>query len=402
MSAQQPDSLIDQLKRMPAEDLRALLSDVFPLVRFEEGRTIDYLNREGLALSLTYSAQGRVRELTPGQAFSAEDRTRTEEALRDRTGAQHDNFMSHFMFSDRPVRGWWRYRDKFQILPPPADAPIPNELLGQWPFLLELRFRSPSSGNAIISARMREGNRIRLLLPVLIRGVKFAPTFYTPQKYWVIPMQSEPSLQQLPIYAQEYYDIPGRRIGGPELADMPPEEAAKVVPAEDYYELKGRTGDEVVEIASTLESLFDAYYALPPERRVTYLRACYWFNLGRFLFPYSASMSFVALVMAIESLLPEERPHICNVCEKDHHPSITGAFRRFLNQYVPDTPEREEFYATRSSIAHGSALLSFDVREEWGTEGFHPAAIRERQRQDDLWQVTQLALVNWLASATTD
>jgi hypothetical protein len=213
-------------------------------------------------------------------------------------------------------------------------------------------------------------------------------------------MQPDPDLSELPIYAQKYYDIPGRQIGGPEMTGTAAEEAAKIVPADDYYQLKARTGDEVLEIPSTLESLFDAYYTLVPELQVTYLRACYWFNLGRFLFPYSASMSFVALVVAIESLLPKERPHTCNVCDKDHHPSITGAFRSFLIRYVPETPEREEFYATRSSIAHGSTLLSFDMREEWGTEGFHPAAIRESQRQDELWQVTQLALVNWLASTT--
>jgi hypothetical protein len=68
------------------------------------------------------------------------------------------------------------------------------------------------------------------------------------------------------------------------------------------------------------------YYALAPELQTIYLRSCYWFNLGRVTFHYSASMSFLALVVAIESLIAKEAPHICNVCEKDHYPSITAAF----------------------------------------------------------------------------
>lgn len=398
MARPQPDVLFDELSRLPVTELRSVLSDVFWVARFEEGRTIEYLNEEGLALSLSYSARGLIRELVPGPGLRPEDRAKLQEALRDRAGEQRNGFISHFLFSDRAVNGWWRYRDRFQILPPPANAPTPNELLGDWPFLLEAIFTSPPHPKATISARMREGNTLRLLLPVLIRGPRFQPNFYSPLKLWVIPTQADVTQPQWPLYAQEYYDVPGRAIGDPNLTDMTPREAARLVPPQDYYVLKGRTGDEVVEIPSNLESLFDAFYALAPELQAIYLRSCYWFNLGRVVFHYSASMSFLALVVAIESLIAKEAPHVCNVCEKDHYPSITAAFRRFLNKYVPESPEREQFYATRSSIAHGSTLLSFDMRNEWGPEGFHPVAIEEQQQQDDLWQVAQLALVNWLAS----
>jgi hypothetical protein len=191
MTPPQPDVLFDDLRRLPVAELRSVLSGVFSVARFEEGRTIEYLNEEGLAFSLSYSVKGMTRELVPGPALRPEDRAKLQEALRDRAGEQRNGFISHFLFSDRPLNGWWRYRDKFQILPPPANAPTPNELLGDWPFLLEAIFTSSPRPGATISARMREGNTLRLLLPVLIRGPQFQPNFYSPLKHWVIPPQAD-------------------------------------------------------------------------------------------------------------------------------------------------------------------------------------------------------------------
>ena len=398
MTYSQINDLIERLKQLSITELRSLLASVFPFARFEQGRSIDYLGSEGLALSLTYSARGNLGHRTPGPGLTADSCSRLEEALRSRSGPPDDHFRSQYSFSDRPVRGWWRYRDRFQLMPPPPGAPLPPELFGEWPFLMEFRFRSSSGDEAVISAGMREGNTLRLLFPVLIKGPKFKPNFYSPAKHWFIPMEPDGMPLGLPVYGQEFYGVPGAPLGGPDLTVMPPDMAAPVVPAGNYYSVKARTGDEVIEIPNNLESLLDTYYGLAPELQAAYRRACYWFNLGRFLFPYSASTSFVALVVAIESLLEKEGPHVCVVCRKDHHPSITANFREFLNEYVPAGPEREQFYATRSSIAHGSALLSVDIRDEWGVEGFRPAALQERQEQDALWQVTQVGLVNWLAS----
>jgi hypothetical protein len=57
MTRPQPDVLFDDLRRLPVAELRSVLSGVFSVARFEEGRTIEYLNEEGLALSLSYSVK---------------------------------------------------------------------------------------------------------------------------------------------------------------------------------------------------------------------------------------------------------------------------------------------------------------------------------------------------------
>jgi len=144
-------------------------------------------------------------------------------------------------------------------------------------------------------------------------------------------------------------------------------------------------------VPAILPQLLTKYFGLSEEAAARYRRACYWFCLARFCWDYSVSTSFFAYVVAIESLLPDLPPHTCPVCNAPHHTSITQAFKKFLEAHVPDTPERQKFYAMRSSIAHGSTLLGFDIREEFG--GFYPGEMDQRSEIDALSQVCRVALV---------
>jgi hypothetical protein len=147
--------------------------------------------------------------------------------------------------------------------------------------------------------------------------------------------------------------------------------------------------------------LLDNYHALDEITARRYRRACYWFNLGHFFFTYSASTSFIANIVAIESLLQNgEGAHPCAACGLPHYPSITRAFRDFLEAYVPDRPDRETFYEVRSKIGHGSTVLQFDIREEFG--GFFPGSLDEREQMDELYRVCRVALVNWLWAQSSD
>jgi hypothetical protein len=67
---------------------------------------------------------------------------------------------------------------------------------------------------------------------------------------------------------------------------------------------------------------------------------------------------------------------------------------------VPDAPDQEQFYAIRSSIAHGLALLDFDIREEFG--GFYPGSLEQRKQKNELERVCRIALVNWLLAQSRE
>jgi hypothetical protein len=399
------DGFLHQLARdLHAPDLRAVLNEVFGFTRYEDERTIDYVGPAGHALSLVYRPArpdrdpfGVVAELRRGPDLTEEDLTKLRELYEIVRGPETVNLNTMFLFSRRRVTGYWRYRDQFQILPPPPGAPLPREELADWPFMVELLYSSPNQGGLIINRRMQATERLRVLLPVLLIGPIYHPQFYRGLKHWVLPAWpvDEPFSLGPSEWAQEGYHVPGWTPGGPDLSPVDGLEPAPLVDDHDaYYRPGGIREGDVLQIPAILPQLLGNYFALSDEAAVRYRRACYWFSLARFYWDYSVSTSFFAYVVAIESLLPELPPHICPQCEAPHHPSITEAFGEFLERHVPDTPERQKFYKMRSDIAHGSTLMTFDIREEFG--GFFPGEMDQRAEIEELGRVCRVALVSWL------
>jgi hypothetical protein len=402
------DGFLRQLAQdLHAPDLRAVLTEVFGSMRYEGERTIDYFSAVGHALSLVYltagpgrDPYGAVAELRRGPDITEEDVTKLRDLYDVVRGPKVVNLQTLFLFSSRKVTGYWRYRDELQILPPPPGAPLPREEMADWPLMLELRFSSPNQSGLILNRRMQAANRLRVLLPVLLVGPVYQPHFDRGVKHWVYPPRSEdqPSPLHASYWAQEGYYFSGwTPNAGSELSSVDGFEAAPIVDDTDgYYRPHGIGVGDVFKVPAVLSQLLDKYFALSEKVAARYRRACYWFCLARFYWNYSISASFFAYVAAIESLLDNLPPHKCPACNAPHHPSITRAFKDFLETHVPDIPERQTFYAMRSRIAHGSTLLGFDIREEFG--GFYPGEMDQRSEIDALNQVCRIALVNWLSS----
>ncbi|MEY9860564.1 hypothetical protein ABH935_006201 [Catenulispora sp. GAS73] len=422
------DAFLRELVQLDVQDLRAILVEVFKLQGYEGDRVVNYFNQTGHALSLVYVAAGNkkhpdtVRELRREASLTEADVVQLRELLKIAQGPQADHLASFFSFSSRPVAGWWKYRDQFQIVPPPPNAPVPSTVVGDWPFIVEARYRSLDHFGVKIQRRTQATTHLRLLLPVLVIGPKFKPNVDRGTKHWVIPppdrtaepqptnlqrllaalhlrrrpTQQEPFQLTDVMYAQEFYGVAGHVIGGPELTELDQADAITVLADhEAYYRTRGIGVDDVLQVPAVLTQLLDNYYALDEKEASRYRRACYWFNMGYFFHGYSISSSFFALVAAIESLLPTGNgPHKCPDCRADHYPSISKTFREFLETYVPDRPDRDSFYDMRSKIVHGSALLHLDLREEFG--GFYPGQLDQGEELDNLYRVCRISLVNWL------
>ncbi len=239
MNRAEVDAFLRELAQLTAPDLRALLNEVFPLAGYEGDRTIMYSNQGGHALSLVYLASGRgrpgdgvVRELRREAALTEEDVTKLRQLLAVVQGPQTDYLASFFHFSYRPVTKWWRYRDHFQILPPPPGAPLPDQVIADWPFLVEARYNAPDQFGFKVRKQMQTMNHLRLLLPVLLIGPKYQPNTERGTKHWVVPshmyrpeLPHQNAVQRLltalrlrpqpqpapfrvpaPLYTQEYYE----------------------------------------------------------------------------------------------------------------------------------------------------------------------------------------------------
>jgi hypothetical protein len=157
-------------------------------------------------------------------------------------------------------------------------------------------------------------------------------------------------------------------------------------------------------LPADLDTQIMYYMKLPPVLQERFDRAAYWMSMASRQWEVSMSLSFTALVSAVEALTERGVQHKlhCADCDKvvSHEtPGATERFRTFLSRYAAGTLERgrqSEIYDLRSGILHGSSLitLDFDLAHGWD-----PPWLNERQLHSDLWRVTSTALRNWLQTA---
>jgi hypothetical protein len=122
------------------------------------------------AIRLVYS-----RNLEPTGAFAEEALTEKDiETIRAKLYRKYlesagMGIGQAVLLASARIEGCWRYRDQFQIIPVPAEAPRPSFLLGAHPFLLEFTYNKSSDYLVDSSRRQREGYRIALVLSSLLR-----------------------------------------------------------------------------------------------------------------------------------------------------------------------------------------------------------------------------------------
>ena len=98
----------------------------------------------------------------------------------------------------------------------------------------------------------------------------------------------------------------------------------EVVDLDEYYSLKGISSGEELRVPSTLALLLDAFQALNAEARSSFILHAYWLRQAGTLWDFSRSASFVALINAVEALLPKESSgEPCPTCGRQQGPGPT-------------------------------------------------------------------------------
>jgi hypothetical protein len=91
------------------------------------------------------------------------------------------------------------------------------------------------------------------------------------------------------------------------------------VDAQTYYSRRAAVHslDRRLEAPSSLETLLDHFHSSSAEEQDSFLRACFWFYHAQTVFEESSSAGFTALICALESLMPDEKPlGKCPVCSR--------------------------------------------------------------------------------------
>ena len=360
---------------------------------------VHYFGPEGGLLTLKYNKRGLV-EIEAGDALSDHLLSAIVSDVKREVATTEQRVWRRVLFSAIPCETSWRYNDRFQITPPPENAPRPNTIMGEHPFVLE--FKAPASTDFAINGLRcsRVIQELTLLLDVVLRfGANGLPR-YSQHVWGLVVEQPVPELRLRTEYIQRGYFIEGWNPQDPDFSDTFPR--CHVVPSEEYFAQPGILPDTVFSVPALAEPFFDAFYALDNASRDRILRACYWYHVADEFWRSSHSAAFTALVQAIEVLVDwGSGAGQCPECGRSLDVGPTAKFSEFVDRYAAgtDATARRHLYSLRSDLTHGRALFLRD-RQQW-MAGLHPQSTGEESEHRQLRVIAREVIINRLL-ATPD
>ena len=340
------------------------------------------------------SKRDHLVEIKTGPGLKAEDIGQLRQAIHEKLVESQERFVAaHVFFSSHPVNGSYRCSDpELQLLSAPDAAPRPPYMVGEHPFVVE--FPCTRSVDVMIAARRRMAlvKRWSHVLNVVL-AARISPLDNRARWSWVLVDAESP---QDVRFAQHSYALPDfqhERLDFSRALD-PLTEA----PHDDYYVSQPALYGNQFTIPDSLTRTLNRIFHLPNEAQRRFFRAAHWFFTANAIWQDSASAAFISTIAALESLIPRPTPGPkCPDCGRDTGPGPTRLFRTFLDTYVPSSQRMRKvadlLYTVRSNLAHGEDMLLSDA-EPFGR--FDTAWLREFETVQDLYQVSRIAIINWL------
>ena len=381
------------------DEFEYVLSSNFLAATQSEPNIIEYLpqqNSEECALRLIYDG-GELRAIESGPLLEEASLEKIRADVEEKCLRSHGMVVARTpLFAALPVNEWWRYRDEFQILPVPPDAPRPDQFVGAHPFVLEVAVsRSPDMFVQMLR-RDRSTREVELVLGSILWKILDSQGQPT-GKHWVyLPPGPEGLLRS--AFLQGGYDASGIRAFLDEFTPPGDLSPMSLVADEDYFAQEGLHVEDVLKAPESLTSLVDLYFKTPSATKDKFMRFSYWLMKADTFWPISTSGSYVAVVSAIEALMggaPSGRS--CPACGKDVSPGPTARFRAFVERWS-SASDAAKLYQIRSAITHGSRIM------RWDMPGFpfNPAANADDSYHRDAFRAARRAGVRWLASTDSE
>lgn len=396
------ESLICDLgaDRIPQTDLETLLEWSFKggSIRPEDRLAVIHKTEAGEALRVVYDKGGRLVDVIALEHWSDAHAEALRAEIDREATSQLTKIARSWAFASVTTTGSWRYRDEFQIVAPPVDAPVADQLVADHPFVLEVAFSDSSHGVLSINRAQIAIRRVELLLNVLLR---FDIHTIRPSagKVWTLVEKQRDPLVLSSELRPVGFAVEGFRARSEDFS--PPLEGLPEVDIRAYFASLGIGTRDTLGVPSGLEGLLDIFFGLDPDREAQFLRACYWFQYSGFVWQFSMSGAFTALIQAIETLLPPAPGgRHCARCNRSLGPGPTARFMDFVEEHAPGLTKaaRQHLYRIRSDLSHGLFLLSHDEYAGFGGR-FTPQHVGQRSDFDQARTVARVAIINWLARA---
>jgi hypothetical protein len=368
-------------------------------------REIRYTRGQGVepALVLKYSKDGAITEIIAGAALASDDVALIQAKIDRHLLSGGDEHIGQLvLFAVMPTRGWFRYKDIFQLVPVPPDAPRPPFMMGDHPLLLQYAVKSSGDFQIDMLRRTRVGRELELLSAALTKNI-YGGIGQVARYHWSVVRTEDPPTWRSE-YCQEAYTYPEANGIAVAYTAVDALEPIRRTPAQEHYTRIGITGTEVLDLPDTFETSLDVYFGMSRENQERFMRACFWFQYAQRVARLSYSGAFTALVSAVEALMGDAKPErICDACSRPVGVGPTKRFIEFVERFAPGPAiakeHRRKLYSLRSALTHGGHLLHAD-RYGWGG-GMTANALSEQSDQRALWQAVQIVLVNWLLSHVT-
>ena len=246
------------------DEFEYVLSLTYPLAQQREPDIVEYLDEPDSnesVLRLIY-AGAELRRIEPGPKFRADVLEKIREDVEEKCLRSNGTVVARTpLFAALPVDAWWRYRDDFQILPVPDDAPRPDQFLGAHPFTIEMRVPRSSDISIEMLRRDHRARELQLVLSSLIFKIVEADGLQA-NKLWVYVPGNVGVLPRT-AFLHAGYDAPDIRVF---LDEFTPTEALvpmRLVPEGEYYAQEGLHVGDRLAAPDSLEKMLDLYFAEP-------------------------------------------------------------------------------------------------------------------------------------------
>ncbi len=352
---------------------------------------------------------GKIQKFVLSKDFPEDELKKLEKTVKDNILKKSPSIAQDIIFCHEKVSGFFRYKDKFQILPVPEGSAMPVLGLKDYPFLIEFSYNASSDTMIDWSRRRKEATVYTRILNLLVNQ-HLRLSRNDGRTHWVMDID-ETTNKASYSFKQEGYAPEGMKGKMEEFSDTSKLTEMNKVAFQDYYtKTLGITSDPLC-IPDNLEESLDVVFNLSERDWDRFFMSCSWYSQSSEVWRESSSSAFISLVTALECLVGErEKCECCNQelpdklefceCCKQPRYQVTKGFKEFLERFVPfiDSFPREKkaLYGIRSKLAHGVDLLQQDLQPWSFTMNV------KKDEQDMLHRnlhfISGVAVYNWLWS----
>lgn len=367
------------------------------------------INPESFWGEIHFNGKGKLHKIVTGNLLASE-KTQLDfvkSALSDIQGNHGYTIQHRILFSRRPIKGKFQWKDDFRIKPCINTSKIGKGLaygvdnihlkdtekhLGPpYPFILEVRTKK-SPNRIIESNRLVEAlDFYEWFLGLLIPPLLSYPLNNNYPK-WVI-LQKYGNLEY--HLAREGFSAHESEIeSGDDFSALDIPNVPRYSGDEDYYNNLWIHSSEI-ELPNEMEYYLNSFDSLPEVSKENFRRSLYWYNVGLKLYNNN-QLSVIPFATAIECLYTRPSNESCPDCKRPLDDGPTKSFKEFLNKHLslPNDIDylKNTIYKLRSDMVHGSFATAAD-------QNFH--SIEKFEHHDLIAEnFIRRALVNWLITTS--